>query len=195
MQFKSLKDALASAEAAAPATGGVGSNGGAWPANKSTPLEIVAANYKEPTKDFPVPSVGVHLQNEDGRRRWFDIRFPENDETNLARTGRKLKALGMSDVLDLLDEQYPEDGEAQLTGIATALVGVKFIGKIDKVEFNTNPANAIEPEDVGKPGNDGKTVKKYRNFFDVVQLLEGPASVTAVTPDTGLSGGLGGLLG
>lgn len=174
MQGKSIKEAIAAAEKESPAGSG---KAGVWEAG--TPeCEIVASNVNT---TFESPRIGIQVQNEEGRRRWFDLYFDDSNTKSLAATGRKLRGLGMDPVVDAAETQYPDDDVAQLQMIADALKGVKFKAKIDKVESNKN-APGTKPEDM-----------KYINYFDVLELVAGPANTPA--QPTPPSGGLSGLMG
>lgn len=174
MQSLSLKAALAAAEKEAPTSGPK-----EWETGEYV-LEVVASNVNT---QWAAPRIGLQLQREDGRRRWFDLYFDETNPKAYAMTGRKLKNLGLSDLIDQLDDLYPENLNAQLQAIADALVGTVFNGKVEKRESNKNTPGT--PEDQ----------KKYLNYFDVIgRVTASEASALVAAPAAGL-GGLGGLMG
>lgn len=180
MISKSLAQAIKDAEKEMPAGGSA-----AWEDGEYTVI-VVAANV---THQFDSQQLGLQLQREsDSSRRWFNLSFDDTNPKWLAMTGRKLAALGLSDTLDALSTQFPEDVDAQLNGLAAAVVGIKFVTSIAKVEKN-------------KTKNDSTlsaAQREYINFFDIKSLVEGPVSAPVATPPaTGLGGlgGLGGLMG
>lgn len=180
MISKSLKEAMAEAELAAPATTG----SSVWDAEDNVKLTVVASNVN--TK-VATPKIGLQLQREDNdRRRWFDLYFDEENAQSYKRTGQRLRALGCGDLINSLDTTYPVRSEdpaevqeanatSQLEAIASALNGVVFTGKIDKVERN-NTKNL--PDDQ----------KAYTNYFQVLTLIEGPASSAPAAPASSFSG-------
>lgn len=185
MFSKSLKDAIAEAEAENPTTGTP--SGGAWEDEKNVVLTIVASNAD--VENQYGAQVGIQVERGDtNRRKWFNLKFDEENSGSYAQTGRKLKDLGMLEVVDVAAETYPikdsdspetktTQGGKQLQMIADALVGVKFDARITKKQSQRNKEN-------------------FNNFFDVNSLIEGPSVPTASTTDSsGGLGGLGGLMG
>jgi hypothetical protein len=189
MISRSLKQAIADAEKEAPA----GATFEAWESGEYE-IVIVEANRTDAFNTDRVSFKAERLDN--NQRRMFDFAFPDVNEDGiseesrkkrlsaLSQTGRKLTALGLDPVLDVLGEQYPiEEGKseaentaawhAQLEGLAAALAGVKFLAKITKQE---------------KQNKKGQ----YLNWIDIVRLIDGP-----VVPNKsgGSTGGLSGLVG
>lgn len=184
MNSKSLKDAIAAAEADAGSSGSKGGSS-AWDASDER-VTVVSSNVNTQY----APRIGLQFQRaSDGRRRWFDLYFDESNPKAFRMTGIKLKNLGMSDIIDRLDEQFPGDTTAQLEALAHALVGVEFVAEIQKVESNKNAPNATDDP------NDGNPDKVYLNYFQVKELISGPSTIASVSAPVAEEGGLGGLMG
>lgn len=170
MLSKSLKQAMDAAEKEFPAAA-PGSD--VWEKDEYQG-RIVAANVKVFGE---VPRIGLQIEREDGRRRWFDIYLDENNQKSFAASGRKLRALGLEETIDALEKAHPDSPEAQLQGLVDVMPGIVAIFKIDKVERKHSPGT-------------------YMNFMDVLRLVSSDAAPVAapVAAPTGL-GGLGGLMG
>jgi hypothetical protein len=186
---KSLSQAIKDAEKEMPAGGSA-----AWEDNEYT-VTVVAANV---SSNFGYQQIGMQLQNEDtGSRRWFNLSFDDSDPKWIAITGRKLEALGLISTLDALGEQFPvletnteEQNQAaftaQLDGLATALVGIKFVALVEKQEKNKTKKDADLRADQ----------REYVNFLkEVKRVIDGPVSAPAATPPVSGLGGLNGLMG
>lgn len=173
MESRNLRDAIAAAEAENP-NAGAGGGSDAWDTDEY-PVKVATTNYNE-----TYHQIGLQIERKDnGRKKWFNLKFDDTNTKAVAIAGRYLKWLGVTDeFLDQLAVQFPDDTDAQLAAAAPFLLGVEFTIAAKKVPSTSNP-------------------NKFINFFDVVKdsvtvPAEVPGSGTA--PEAGL-GGLSGLMG
>lgn len=172
MESRNLRDAIAAAEEANPNAGAGGSD--AWETD-NYPVKVVVANYNE-----TYHQIGMQIERKDnGRKKWFNLKFDEANSAAVVIAGRYLKWLGVTDeFLDQLAVQFPDDTDAQLAAAAPFLIGVEFTVEAKKVPAKSDP-------------------KKFINYFDVAKdsvtvAAEVPGSAAPGAELGGLSGLMGG---